>query len=510
MSTDIVEYISGIVTQNIQPPLLQIANSEFVKYINTGDRIKDSAYVLVLNSLLLILIKIFYKLIHIVYSKFKPNNNFKDGIDTEKVCEEIGLDKVIKYKFRIDMLFEGYCMHKFTEWLSYRKVKLNTSQTTVCKLTKALWDINGHILIGNLKENQTILGIMGGEFKHCYTPVHKYNYNNKTEYIFMIGTSLYSNDLDELEKFVRLYTYEIETTIYCRKNATSIKIYELNYEKFTPISLGDINKNITFDTIYFDGKDHIMEWVNKFRENKMYPKGLSLVNKLGILLYGPPGTGKTGMICALANYLNREILMVNALNIKNDSQNKLKEAIHKCKDTHIIVFDEFDYILKSTIPLDDDFEKYSDLLKTTSDMGERKNLCQLIQSKKREYNDTNLDHRFILSLLDGIGNDTNRIIVATTNNPENINSAFLRPGRFDVIQKLGFCSFAMFKNIISTKYDTLTENFFETRKQEIEEILSLNITPLILINNLVCSKDIDELFELLKKLKQQTYDKSIE
>ncbi len=262
--------------------------------------------------------------------------------------------------------------------------------------------------------------------------------------------------------------------------------------------------------MYFDNKQYILDWVNKFQNKEMYPKGLSLVNKLGILLYGPPGTGKTGFICALANYLKRDILMINALNIGNSEQNKLRDTIYKYKSTHIIVFDEFDYVLKSTIPESNEYEKYSELLTQTTDTTERKNIFQLMQKSKNELNNTTLDNRFILSLLDGIGNDEDRIIVATTNNPENINPAFIRPGRFDVVQKLGFCSFTMFKNIVLTKYNTYTDEFFKTKKEEIDNILSLNITPLVLINNLVTSNSMDELFNLLRKLKQQNYNKTIE
>lgn len=508
MNSEIVDYISNIIINNIQPNLLQIINSEFVKYINTGDRIKDSACVLIVNSILLIFIKIIYKCASYIYLKLNSYNTPINEIDTEQICKNISLDTILKYKYKLEIPV----IQLFLNWVNLKNIKLNTSQTTLCTTTFQIYDALGNITLNHYNENKPLVEVSVGGIKNYFTPIYKYIINNNTEYIFMVGTCLFSNDLHELDKLYKLFVTDSDNNNNkCIKETHQTNsIYELNYDKYTLSSLGVVNSNIIFDTIYFDDKPYILEWINKFQNNTMYPKGLSLVNKLGILLYGPPGTGKTGFICALANYLNRNILMINALNITNNEQSKLKDIINKCKNTHIIVFDEFDYILKSCIPVSNEYDKYSELLTQTTDITEKKNIYQLMQKCKNELNDTNLDNRFILNLLDGIGNDDNRIIIATTNNPENINSAFLRPGRFDIVQKLGFCSFSMFKNIVLTKYDTYTEEFFETKKVEIHNILSLNITPLVLINNLVTSNSIDELFNLLKKLKQQNYNKIVE
>ena len=125
--------------------------------------------------------------------------------------------------------------------------------------------------------------------------------------------------------------------------------------------------------------------------------------------------------------------------------------------------------------------------------------------KKRESNGM-IDVRFILELLDGISDDNDRIIIATTNNPEKINPLFLRPGRFDVILKLGYCSFQMFQDIVKTTYCNLEESFFEKNRERISSILSLNITPLVLINKLVVSTDIEELLNTLENLSQKEYN----
>jgi mitochondrial chaperone BCS1 len=108
--------------------------------------------------------------------------------------------------------------------------------------------------------------------------------------------------------------------------------------------LGKINKKKTFNNLYYDQKDEVLEAITKFRNDIMYPDSIGMDNKLGILLYGPPGTGKTGTISACANILNRDVIIIDFSVIKTCQQldNILKPDNF---DKYIYVFDEFDCIL---------------------------------------------------------------------------------------------------------------------------------------------------------------------
>jgi AAA+ superfamily predicted ATPase len=507
--TTIMTEIKTIYTQNIQPPLLQIANSEFVNYVNTGDKIKDSAIVLILNSVLLILIKFIYKSLENTYCFLYNNVSNKNdddnyNFDTDLILSKYKVDDITKYKFQFNLLKNiSDASRTFTEWCNYKKIKLNVSTSIDCSVK-----IN---YTKYMENDGTVLYMNENQFNKLITPVYKYKNNNDYEYIFVDNGTIYSNDLIHLNKFIKEYLkdYDYIINLSKLKDKTENKICEIDYSRFVLMEQGNINKDIVLDSIYFDEKQKIIQWIDKFKDNKMYPKGLSLVNKIGILLYGPPGTGKTGLISSIANYLNRSILLINALNIKNESQNKLKDIINKTKNTHIIVFDEFDYILNSKISNENEMEKYTDMLSNTNDITEKKQIMTLINSIKTDYNTSTIDNRFILSLLDGIGSDDGRIIIATTNNPEKINPAFIRPGRFDIKIKMGFCSFNMFKDIVKTKYETLTDEFFIENIEKINTILKLNITPLVLINNLIESIDVNNMFSMLMKLKQQNYEKEI-
>ena len=116
----------------------------------------------------------------------------------------------------------------------------------------------------------------------------------------------------------------------------------------------------------------------------------------------------------------------------------------------------------------------------------------------------------LMKLLDSFGDDSDRIIVATTNNPDKIPQILLRPGRFDKIICLSYCSFEMFVNIVKGRFNEITELINDDEfKKNIQEILKLNITPLILINTCVTTNTIDELLNKVGKMKQNIYDKDI-
>jgi hypothetical protein len=65
-----------------------------------------------------------------------------------------------------------------------------------------------------------------------------------------------------------------------------------------------------------------------------------------------------------------------------------------------------------------------------------------------------LDLGYILRKLDGLESADGRIIVATTNHPERIDPALLRPGRFGHRIHLTRCTLTMLADIISMVYHT--------------------------------------------------------
>ncbi len=147
-----------------------------------------------------------------------------------------------------------------------------------------------------------------------------------------------------------------------------------------------------------------VEWPLKYPDlfaqlNATPPKGL--------LLYGPPGTGKTLLAKAVAHESESNFISVKGPELLNkfvgESEKAVREVFRKARQASpcIIFFDEIDSVAPTR----------------GSSMG-----------------DSHVTERVIsqfLTEMDGLEELRNVIIIAATNRPDIIDSALLRPGRFD-------------------------------------------------------------------------------
>lgn len=127
----------------------------------------------------------------------------------------------------------------------------------------------------------------------------------------------------------------------------------------------------------------------------------------GILLYGPPGTGKTLLAKAVATESNANFIPVRGPEILSkwvgESERAIRKIFHRARMVapSIIFFDEIDAIAPA---------RGSDVNRVTERV-----VAQL------------------LSEMDGIAMLKDVIVIATTNRPDLLDPALLRPGRFDRI-----------------------------------------------------------------------------
>jgi len=75
-------------------------------------------------------------------------------------------------------------------------------------------------------------------------------------------------------------------------------------------------------------------------------------------------------------------------------------------------------------------------------------------SREKEAEKETLDLSFLLNLLDGTLEANGRILIITTNFPERIDRALIRPGRVDMIVRFKKCSRAILRE--------MAESFFES------------------------------------------------
>ena len=171
-------------------------------------------------------------------------------------------------------------------------------------------------------------------------------------------------------------------------------------------------KGTTGQQITYDDVGGLDEELKRIREMIELPlKHPELFDRLGIgaprgvLLYGPPGTGKTLIAEAVANESGASLYSVRGPEIMGQyygqSEERLRDIFKEASDNSpsIVFLDEIDSIAPNR--------------DTVSGEVERRVVAQL------------------LTLMDGLGDRGNVIVIGATNREDSIDPALRRPGRFD-------------------------------------------------------------------------------
>lgn len=167
---------------------------------------------------------------------------------------------------------------------------------------------------------------------------------------------------------------------------------------------------------------------------------------LGYLFYGEPGTGKTSTIKAISNYTKRDIHYLMLNNIKDDNQ--LLDLLREIKfDTTILVIEDVDCMTKIIKTRKE--ESVNEELQKRLDELENKMDKDYLQKRKQS---SQLTLSGLLNALDGVFNSDGRIMIMTTNHPQVLDKALIRPGRIDRRIHFDYCNIEQIKDIYKMMY----------------------------------------------------------
>jgi len=211
----------------------------------------------------------------------------------------------------------------------------------------------------------------------------------------------------------------------------------------------------TFDNVFFEQRENVRAHTEFFLNRKDWYDAKGIPHTLGFMFHGYPGCGKTSTIKAIANVGNRHIINLHLSEIKS------KEQL-----THLFFNDEISVLdngktERYTIPVSERMYVIEDI-DAMGDVVLRRELKRP-ESKKdikmdefgniKEEESCPIDLSFLLNLLDGTLESSGRIIAISTNFPERIDSALIRPGRIDMIVNFKKCSVAILREMVSSFYD---------------------------------------------------------
>jgi AAA+ superfamily predicted ATPase len=201
--------------------------------------------------------------------------------------------------------------------------------------------------------------------------------------------------------------------------------------------------NKQFSNIYGDEIRAIEKRIRFFMNHRDWYDNKGIPYQLGLLLSGIPGAGKTSVIRAIANLTKRHIINVNFANITTATQLKnlfYSEKLQVYTDNSLSNSQSYFIPIEQRLYVLEEIDTIGDIVKQRTK--------EQMDHPVNPLNDE-LTLGEILTVLDGTMEVPGRIVIMTTNHPEVLDAALIRPGRIDVKVHFGNAS----RNLIAEMYE---------------------------------------------------------
>ena len=296
--------------------------------------------------------------------------------------------------------------------------------------------------------------------------------------------STYEHDITWLHRFVEraIETFEQEkrNRLGCEQyyfdmiGSNSGQYKHVMMQNIVSFTKSKFTSNRSLQNIYLRQIDDLKQRVDFFLKRRNWYDAKGIPHTLGIVMYGVPGCGKTSTIKAIANETKRHVFNLLLSEIK--TKDALKELFYNDQVNVVIdgklevlniplkqrlyVIEDIDamnsVVLKRSPEQIQKEEEYKlkldaeiELLKQTQ--GEV--MARSMIKGKEDGSVDKLDLATLLNVLDGVRETPGRIIILSTNYPERLDEALLRPGRFDMMLEFEKHSCTVLHQHLEKHYD---------------------------------------------------------
>jgi DNA polymerase III delta prime subunit len=218
-----------------------------------------------------------------------------------------------------------------------------------------------------------------------------------------------------------------------------------NMPKMLTFNMNEFRTSKSFTNVYGHHVDELKERLDLFVNHPDWYMERGIPHSLGIMLHGVPGAGKTSTIKAIARDTHRHIF-----NLSLRPYTTQRQLTNLFFNETVVVnnYDGGKQTLK--IPLNKRVYVIEDIDCLTDVVLDRGAEARTATAQK---DGDAVTLSFLLNLLDGVLETPGRILVITSNYPERLDRALVRPGRIDVKIEFGYANRTFILDMINKFYD---------------------------------------------------------
>ncbi|KAI0082651.1 mitochondrial chaperone BCS1 [Panus rudis PR-1116 ss-1] len=188
--------------------------------------------------------------------------------------------------------------------------------------------------------------------------------------------------------------------------------------------------------------EKIQQDIQAFLQRRQWYADRGIPYRRGYLLHGPPGSGKSSFIQALAGSLSYDICLLN-LSERGLADDKLIHLLSNTPERSFVLIEDVDAAFNKRVQTSEDGYQSS------------------------------VTFSGFLNALDGVASGEERIVFLTTNHPERLDPALVRPGRVDLAVKIDDATPAQAKKLFIRFYgegDSQDAGWEHIDKEELEKM----------------------------------------